>query len=227
MSDDKKDSSGIHVVLLGPPGSGKGTQSPMLVKEHNICHLSSGDILRSAATAQTPLGQEVNKIINEGKLVPDDLIVELIKENLKRPECKNGFVLDGFPRTVDQAKQLDSMLSQNNKKLDRALHFQINDDLLFERSAGRLLHPASGRIYHRTFSPPRQSMLDDITGEPLVRRTDDKEDVMKKRIRSYHEQTSPVLKYYKDRNILSTIDASLSKESVWEQIKEILPRKAL
>jgi len=153
---------GIRVVLMGPPGSGKGTQAPKLVEKYCVCHLSTGDMLRAAVKAQTPLGKQAKDIMDAGQLVPDDLVVDLISENLDQPACQRGFVLDGFPRTVPQAQKLDEMLEKRHSKLDQAIEFSIDDSLLVRRVTGRLVHPASGRSYHTEFNPPKKTMTDDV-----------------------------------------------------------------
>ncbi|EFA85886.1 adenylate kinase [Heterostelium album PN500] len=217
----KKQAEGLRIVFIGPPGSGKGTQAPIIKDEYCVCHLSTGDILRAAIEAGTDAGKKAKVVMDQGGLVPDDLVVDMIKDNLEKPACANGFILDGFPRTVVQAEKLDAMLEQDKKKIDHVLDFSIDDSLLVRRITGRLVHPASGRSYHKEFFPPKEEMKDDITGEPLIQRSDDNEAVLTKRLATFHANTTPVLSYYKKQGILSTIDASKSASFVSNHIKAI------
>ncbi|CAN3356293.1 adenylate kinase [Diutina catenulata] len=213
----------IRMVLIGPPGAGKGTQAPNLKDKFCACHLATGDMLRAQVAAKTALGVEAKKIMDQGGLVSDEIMVNMIKDELeKNPECKNGFILDGFPRTIPQAEKLDTMLTDRKTPLEKAVELKIDDELLVARITGRLVHPASGRSYHKLFNPPKKDMTDDITGEPLVQRSDDNEAALTKRLTTYHKQTEPIVEYYRKSGIWSGIDASQKPTKVWSDILKCL-----
>ncbi|KAI5298036.1 adenylate kinase, partial [Ascosphaera atra] len=204
----------------------KGTQAPKLKEKYCVCHLSTGDMLRSQVAKQTELGKQAKTIMDQGGLVSDEIMVNMIKAELEsNKECKNGFILDGFPRTVPQAERLDEMLNASNQKLQHAIELMIDDELLVARITGRLIHPASGRSYHTIFSPPKEEMKDDVTGEPLVHRSDDNADALRKRLDTYHKQTAPVAGYYKKTGIWSGLDASQQPGQVWKSMLSIIEKK--
>ncbi|GAP88952.1 putative adenylate kinase 1 [Rosellinia necatrix] len=212
----------VRMILIGPPGAGKGTQAPKIKEKFSCCHLATGDMLRSQVAKKTPLGREAKKIMDAGGLVSDEIVIGMIKEELaNNKECKGGFILDGFPRTVAQAESLDKMLAEKNQKLQHAVELEIDDALLVARITGRLVHPASGRSYHQIFNPPKEQMKDDLTGEPLIQRSDDNADALKKRLATYHVQTAPVVGYYKDTGIWKSIDASQEPGQVWNSLLKI------
>jgi len=225
-SRNKSTPKELRMILIGPPGAGKGTQAPKIKEKFCICHLATGDMLRSQVARKTPLGIEAKKIMDAGGLVSDDIMVNMIKSELtSNKECANGFILDGFPRTVPQAERLDEMLSARKEKLNHAVELQIEDSLLVSRITGRLVHPGSGRSYHKEFSPPKVPMKDDITGEPLIQRSDDNAAALTTRLATYHKQTAPVVNYYKKHGIWAPIDASQKPDLVWQNLSAIFAEK--
>ncbi|GAB7352943.1 hypothetical protein MBLNU459_g3521t1 [Dothideomycetes sp. NU459] len=210
---------GMRMIIMGPPGAGKGTQAPRIKEKYSVCHLATGDMLRAQVAKKTELGRQAKKIMDQGGLVSDEIVIGMIKSELENnQECKNGFILDGFPRTVAQAERLDSMLVNMRKPLKHAVELRIDDQLLVARITGRLVHPASGRSYHKIFNPPKTEMTDDISGEPLVQRSDDNEGALKKRLTTYHDQTGPVIGYYQKTGIWKMIDASQEPGAVWKSL---------
>ncbi|KAG8682049.1 adenylate kinase [Ceratobasidium sp. 395] len=214
------------MILIGPPGAGKGTQAPAIRDKFCVCHLATGDMLREQVAKKTELGVEAKKIMDSGGLVSDDIMVNMIKDQLQNnKDCKNGFILDGFPRTVPQAQKLDNMLSERKEKLDHVIELKIEDQLLVSRITGRLIHLASGRTYHKEFNPPKKPMTDDISGEPLIQRSDDNAETLRKRLAAFHQQTGPVVDYYKKQGIWKGIDAAQSPKVVWDSLSKIFATK--
>ena len=182
----------MRLILLGPPGAGKGTQANFIKEKFGIPQISTGDMLRAAVKAGTPLGLEAKKVMDAGGLVSDDIIIGLVKDRLQQDDCKAGYMFDGFPRTIPQA---DAMKAAG-VKLDYVLEIDVPFDAIIERMSGRRSHPASGRTYHVKYNPPKVEGKDDVTGEDLVQRDDDKEETVKKRLDVYHSQTKPLVEYY-------------------------------
>lgn len=182
----------MRLMMLGCPGAGKGTQAQFISQRYGIPQISTGEMLRQAVSEGSPLGVEVKHIMESGKLVPDNVMIQLVKERIKAPDCKEGFILDGFPRTIPQA---DALVEQGIL-LDYVVEIHVSDEEIVKRMSGRLTHPASGRVYHRLYNPPKTAGLDDITQEPLIQREDDKEETVRKRLSVYHSQTKPLVDYY-------------------------------
>ncbi len=183
----------MRLILLGPPGAGKGTQAAFIKQLYGIPQISTGDMLRAAVQAGTPLGLAAKKVMDSGALVSDDIIIALVKERLKHLDCVNGYLFDGFPRTIPQADAMKDAAVP----IDFVLEIGVPDDAIVERMSGRRVHPASGRSYHVKFNPPKVAGRDDLTGEPLIQREDDKEETVKKRLAVYHAQTEPLVAYYR------------------------------
>jgi adenylate kinase len=182
----------MRLILLGPPGAGKGTQAAFLCRKFDIPQVSTGDMLRAAIKAGTPLGIAAKKVMDGGSLVSDDIVIALVKERIALPDCANGFLFDGFPRTLTQAEAMKTA----GVKVDYVLEIDVPDTAIVERMSGRRAHLPSGRTYHVTFNPPKVAGIDDVTGEPLVQRADDSEATVKKRLEVYHAQTRPLVAYY-------------------------------
>ncbi len=182
----------MRLVLLGCPGVGKGTQAKFIKERYDIVQISTGDMLRAAVSKGTALGQQVKQIMDEGQLVSDDIMIALVKARVAEPDCANGFLLDGFPRTIPQAEALH----QNHVHLDYVVEIRVPDAELIKRLSGRRVHPGSGRVYHLEHNPPKEDNKDDITGEPLIQRPDDHEETIRHRLSVYHQQTEPLVNYY-------------------------------
>ncbi|AXA33988.1 adenylate kinase [Francisella adeliensis] len=190
----------MRIILLGAPGAGKGTQAKVIQDKFNITHISTGDMIRETIKSGSELGNELKKVLDAGQLVSDEFIIKIVKDRISKADCKNGFMLDGVPRTIVQAEKLDEL----GVNIDYIVEVDIADELLIERITGRRVHPASGRTYHIRFSPPKIQNKDDITGDDLITRTDDNEATVKERLSVYHQQTSPLINFYKNFNGLNT-----------------------
>ncbi len=213
----------MRIILLGAPGAGKGTQAQYLMGKFGIPQISTGDMLRAAISAGSELGVAAKKIMDEGKLVSDEIIIGLVKERVAQEDCANGFLLDGFPRTIPQA---DAM-KENGIDVDHVVEFDIDDEIIVNRMAGRRVHPGSGRVYHVEYNPPKVEGKDDQTGEALVIRPDDQEETVRKRLGVYHEQTKPLVDYYQaeandGRCQYHKVDASVAVSEVNEKLDSLL-----
>lgn len=224
------------VILFGAPGAGKGTQAPKIVDAVGIPQLSTGDMLRAAVHAQTEVGKKAQAVMKAGGLVSDDIVIGIISDRIKEPDCKNGFILDGFPRTVGQAKALDKLLAKGGETVNSVIELSVPDSVLEERVCGRWIHKASGRSYHVKFAPPASqqlgsdgkpvaaTMLDDVTGEPLYQRSDDTASALKSRLASYHGKTVPILAHYAPKGVTKRVNANQKVANVWGEVHEALRR---
>lgn len=212
----------MRLVLLGPPGAGKGTQASAIVEKYQIPHISTGDIFRANIKEGTALGKEAKSYMDKGLLVPDELVVSIVKDRLLKDDCVKGFLLDGFPRTVDQAESLDSELSKMGIELDRVININANADILIERAVGRRICRECGATYHIKFNPPKVEGVCDKDGGELYQRDDDNESTVSTRINVYMEQTQPLIEYYGDKGLLLDVDGTLEISTVFELITEAL-----
>lgn len=204
----------MKLILLGAPGAGKGTQAKKIVKEFAIPQISTGDILRRAVADGTPLGKEAKKYMEAGKLVPDELVIGIMKERLQQKDCNNGFILDGFPRTVEQAMALEGFT-----EINAVIDIDVDFNSLVERITGRRSCPECGAVYHIKFNPPKVEGVCDICGSRLVQRVDDMEETVRKRLETYTEQTSPLIDYYVGKGILRTVNGNRSIDAIYEAIR--------
>lgn len=212
----------MKIVLLGPPGAGKGTQAKSISNKYNIPHISTGDIFRKNISENTQLGIEAKSYMDKGQLVPDQVTINMVKDRLVQDDCKNGYLLDGFPRTVAQAEALDSFLRDNNDELDMALAINVPNEFILERMTGRRVCPSCGASYHVKFNPPTDGVKCDSCGTEVIQRKDDTEETVNERLCVYSRETEPLIKYYSDNNKLSKVDGTKSIDEVFEGICKIL-----
>ncbi len=213
----------MRVILFGPPGAGKGTQAQLVEERYGIVHLSTGDMLRQAVASGSALGQAVQKIMVAGTLVPDDIMIELIAERIDAPDCANGFIFDGFPRTTPQAEALDAMLAERGMSLDRVIWIEVDDAILVDRISGRFNCAECGAGFHDSFHRPKVEGVCDACGaSEFSRRKDDNAETVKARLEAYHEQTAPLLPYYRSKSIVETVDGSAQISDVAGRIETIL-----
>jgi adenylate kinase len=207
----------MYIVMLGPPGAGKGTQAKRLAQELNLVHVSTGDLFRENLKNETELGKLAQQYMDQGELVPDDVTIRMVEERLSRSDCKDGAVLDGFPRTPDQAKALNQLLEKFDSSVNLVPYIKVPDEVLVERLSGRWMSP-SGRVYHEKHNPPAVKWIDDIDGSQLYQREDDKPETVRHRIEVYNEQTAPLIEYYREKDILVEINGKQPIEDVFADI---------
>ncbi|WP_292485655.1 adenylate kinase [Methanohalobium sp.] len=212
----------MNIVLFGPPGAGKGTQAKELSEFYNIPHISTGDILRENVKNETELGSKAKEYMDKGELVPDEVLIGIIKNRLVEPDCENGYILDGYPRTVNQADALEDILNKLEKPLEVVLNIEVPEGELITRLSGRRICSNCGANYHLKFSPPENDGICDVCGGKLYQRDDDKEEVIKQRLDTYNNQTAPLIDYYKRKDILVNIDGTGNVEDVFEEIRGVL-----
>lgn len=212
----------MKLVMLGAPGAGKGTQAALISKKYSVPHISTGDILRDSVARKTELGMKAKAFMDAGELVPDQLVIDIVKERLGREDCGNGFILDGFPRTVTQAQVLQDVLKGMNRKLDAVLDIEVSEDELVRRLTQRRQCRNCGKIYHLTYNPPKDDSLCDKCGGEVYQRADDEETAIKKRLEEYRKKTQPLISYYQELDISKMIDGAKSTDEVFNDIEKVL-----
>lgn len=212
----------MKIIMLGAPGAGKGTQAKKIAAKYDIPHISTGDIFRANIKEGTELGKKAKSYMDQGLLVPDELVVDLVADRIQKEDCKNGFVLDGFPRTIPQAESLDAALAKMDQKMDYAIDVDVPDENIVNRMGGRRACVGCGATYHIQFNPTKVEGVCDACGEKLILRDDDKPETVQKRLSVYHEQTQPLIQYYEKAGILRSVDGTLAMEKVFEAIVKIL-----
>ncbi len=212
----------MKIIMLGAPGAGKGTQAKLIANKYRIPHISTGDIFRANIKSGTELGKEAKTYIDKGLLVPDELTVKLLLDRLAEKDCENGYVLDGFPRTIPQAEVLEEALSKNNEKIDFVIDVDVSDEHIIKRMSGRRACLKCGATYHIENVPPKAEGICDVCGDALVLRDDDKEETVKKRLQVYHKQTKPLSDFYSQKGVLKVVDGTLDMMSVFDAIVAVL-----
>lgn len=217
----------MKVIMIGPPGAGKGTQAKKVAAKYGVAHVSTGDLFRENIKNETELGKKAKVYMDGGLLVPDDLVLELIIELLKTPDCKDGYVLDGFPRTIPQAEALDYKLNKNNDKIEYAINVDVADEVIIKRMSGRRACLNCGRTYHVETLRSKVEGICDSCGKELTLRDDDKPETVKRRLEVYHEQTRPLLDYYKEKGVLYSVDGTGTVDDIYDEIIHILRLKVM
>ncbi len=217
----------MNIILLGPPGAGKGTQAKVLADKYKLPHISTGDIFRELIKNNSPLGMKIRKYVESGGLIPDEIVVEVVATRVNEIDYKKGFILDGFPRTVKQAEMLDLTIKKLGIAIDKVFYFDTSIDVIIKRLSGRRTCRSCGAVYHLTNMPPKQNGVCDICGGQLYQRKDDEIETINNRIKVYNEQTVDLIGYYKNKKILETINGDLSKDDAFEKIEEILNKLSL
>jgi adenylate kinase len=212
----------MRLVFLGAPGVGKGTQSEKVATQYGVAKISTGDLLREAVRAQTALGKDAKSYMDQGRLVPDSVVIGLVRDKLSDPSCAIGFVLDGFPRTVPQAEELGGVLLQRNVRLDRVINFQVSREDVIKRLSGRRSCPKCQSTFHVDFAPPQKNDRCDRCGEGLIQRSDDKREAIETRLKVYEEQTSPLISYYDQKGLLTNLDGSGGVDNVYQNLTKVL-----
>ena len=208
----------MNLILLGPPGAGKGTQATRIVEKYKVPHISTGDIFRENIKNNTPLGQKAQEYMNKGELVPDQLVVDIALDRLSKDDCKNGFLLDGFPRTVFQADALDKFLKDKGKGIDLVINIEVEDKMLIERLDARRVCPTCAATYNVIGMPPKKEGICDKCNDTLIQRKDDKKETVGNRIKVYHEQTSPLIDYYKEKGLIKDFDGMIGADALFDEI---------
>ena len=216
----------MKIIMLGAPGAGKGSQASRIAMEYQLPHISTGDIFRANLKEETELGKKAKSFMDKGELVPDDITIAMLLERIHKEDCKNGYILDGFPRTIPQAEALKEALAKKNEKIDLALDVEATDELIIKRMAGRRTCPACGAIYHIVTLPPKEEGQCDRCGADLIQRKDDNEETVKNRLKIYHEITEPLISYYKKEGILEEIDGAEDLDKVFEKVKTIIRQRS-
>ncbi len=212
----------MKIIMLGAPGAGKGTQAKMIAEKYSLPHISTGDIFRANIKNGTELGMEAKSYMDKGQLVPDELTVKILLDRVAKDDCKNGYVLDGFPRTIPQAKVLEDALNKTGEKIDYAINVDVPDENIIKRMSGRRACVNCGATYHIVNVPPKKEGICDKCGNELILRDDDKEETVKNRLTVYHDQTQPLIDFYSERNVLKNVDGTLDMMDVFKAITDIL-----
>ena len=216
----------MKIIMLGAPGAGKGSQASRIANEYHLPHISTGDIFRANLKEETELGKRAKSFMDKGELVPDDITIAMLLDRIHKEDCKNGYILDGFPRTIPQAEALKEALAKKDEKIDLALDVEASDELIIKRMAGRRTCPNCSAIYHTETLKPKKEGICDLCGAELVQRKDDNEETVKNRLKIYHEMTEPLISYYKKENILEEVDGMEKLDAVFEKVKEIINKRS-